>query len=139
MENCKFFPPFLNYYYEEEFPWEHNKMQNSEYRPLDSQHRIQQYEKQTLSFFSLGDILFHILFCTITVPGTGCDSGKTFPSEQRCAGCCLCEDLSQLSENKHSIFPSKISSHGRETFRVISHYFNRTIIPFSLLSPHIDV
>lgn len=92
--------------------------------------------KLSLFFFS---ILCHILFCTITVPGTGCDSGKTFLSEPHCAGCCLCVDLSQLSENKHSIFLSKISSHGYETFGVISYFYNRTIITFCLLSPHTNV
>lgn len=78
--------------------------------------------KNKLSFFSLGDILSRILCYTITVPGTGCDSGKTFLSEPHCAGCCLCVDLSHLSENKHSIFLSKMSSGGRDTFRVISYF-----------------
>lgn len=52
MEKCiVVFCPFMNYYYEEECLWEHNKMKNSEYKPLNSQCQTQQYEKQTLTFF----------------------------------------------------------------------------------------
>lgn len=126
--------------YEEESSWKHDKMQNLEYNPLDSQSHIRQYEKQTLSRSSS--------FFT----GKHLDSRFVLHHHSSWHWLWLKQDFfffytSHTVQGVASVviyryylkintpfFRQKNSCRGRDTFRVISYFYNWTIITFSLLS-----
>lgn len=104
-------------------------MPNSEYKPLNSQRHIQEYEKQTL-FFTGRHLDSHFVLHHHSSWHWLWLRQDFFKRATLCRVLPLCGFIVIIWK-----WSLQISSRGRDTFRVISYFYNQTITTFPLLSP----